>query len=279
MNGRSCSCLICDLERALLEEFSDLQNRITYLTFVSESPILSRFQSVSELIQYLHRSESGTENTPQGADLILGELIRLWEWHREMSQKLLLLALMPAVHKTSRVIAARFPTLAREDIGQHLLTSMLEILRSRGLRTRRSHFAFAIARSLRRYSFRWAIREAGFVPSEDDERSGDSQVDGKSDEALEVSIELRSFLHRCLSNRLLTESEHELLILFKLQEIPAETLAAREGLSEGAFRHRMLRLLARLRRVAQNPAVTAVRTAKPATTVTNKSQQGRTFAA
>jgi DNA-directed RNA polymerase specialized sigma24 family protein len=277
MNGKSCGCIVCDLERALLEELSDPQNAITYLAFASESTTLSRFQSASELIQYLHRSEPVNDNTMADADQILGELIRLGEAHyQDMSQRLLLLALMPAVHKTSRVIALKFPTIAREDIGQHLLTGMLELLRSRSVRTRRSHFAFAIARSLRRYSFRWAIREAGFAPSEDEERLSEFQVGRKSDEALEINIELRSFLHRCLSDRLLTESEHESLILFKLHEIPAETLAAREGLSEGAFRHRMLRLIARLRRAAQSPALP---TAKPATAATNKSQPGKTLAA
>ena len=252
MNKRSgCKCLLCELEQTLVEELSGPRGLQGFQNLASQSGILSRFPDTSDLLQQLHRNE-GADNNESFADEILGELVRLSDGDcRDLSHRLQLLALMPALHKTSRILAMRFPSLAREDIAQHLLTAMLEILQSKGLRTRQSHFAFAIARSLRRNSFRWAIREARNIPTEDAEDTCDFLVLVYSDDGLEAGIQLRAFLHRCLCDQLLTKKEYELLILFKLNEVPAETLAAREGLSEGAFRHRMLRLIERLRRVAR----------------------------
>jgi hypothetical protein len=49
----------------------------------------------------------------------------------------------------------------------------------------------------------------------------------------------------------LTPSEHELLVQFKIQGVSSEVLAARQQLSDVAFRHRMQRVIEKLRRVAR----------------------------
>ena len=80
---------------------------------------------------------------------------------------MLLLILMPAVHRTSRQIAYGFPSLARDDVAQQLITSLLQILRSKSMLKQQSHFAFTITRLMRRHAFRWAIREAKLAPTQE----------------------------------------------------------------------------------------------------------------
>jgi len=111
--------------------------------------------------------------------------------------------------------------------------------------------AFSITRSLRRNSFRWAIHEANLASSEDVQDVGEYAAVISLDGGQEATVHLRKFLRQCLRDGLLTDREHEQLISFKVHEVPAENLAAREGMSEGAFRHRMFRLVERLRRAAK----------------------------
>jgi len=280
MNARtSCGCLICNLERALLEEFCNAQHMTAYRNFTAGSAILSRFPTTSDLLQHLRQSEYAEDNGRE-SDAILGELLKLGECHSdEMSRRLLLVALMPAVHKTSRTIATRFSSLERDDIEQHLLTAILEILHSNTLRTRRSHFAFSITRSLRRNSFRWAIREANLASIEDDQDVGECAAVVSLDGGREATVHLRKFLRQCLRDGLLTDSEHEQLISFKVHEVPAERLAAREGMSKGAFRHRMFRLVERLRRAAKPQIRKDSMAASQVTKQTKASRARRNFAA
>jgi hypothetical protein len=249
MNMNGCRCLLCNLERTLVKELSSATDLATYQDLSATSKILSRFATTSDLLEYLRRSESRDQNL--GADEILAELFgSAIGQHREFTHRLLLIVLMPALHKTSRLIASRFSLLARDDIEQYIVTSTLEILQSNSLRKRRSHFAFAIAQSLRRSAFQWAIREAG-VSFEDIEDILESSLPAIAGSELGVSTQLRTLLHRCRREGLLSESEYELLVSFKLDKVPAETLAARAGQSEGAFRHRMLRLVEKLHQAVQ----------------------------
>jgi hypothetical protein len=249
-----CGCLICCLERALVEGFARAEEIEAYHDLAATSLILSQFPATSALLEHLRRSESVDGNL--GADEILAELLRSsLGQHRDFTHRLLLVALMPALHKTSRIIASRFPLLARDDIEQYIITSTLEILQSHTLRKRRSHFAFAIAQSLRRNAFQWAIRESGVLSFEDIEKVMESSLPCIPEAGLGVAVQLQTLLGRCLREGLLSESEYELLVSFKLQKVPAEKLAARQGQSEGAFRHRMLRLVEKLQQ--------AVRPAQP----------------
>jgi hypothetical protein len=245
MNWSGCACLICNLERALLAELSSPPGILAYQHLSATSPILSRFPGAADLLQHLRQSEFVDQNL--GADEILAELLRsaLWEYPH-FSHRLLLVALMPTLHKTSRIIASRFSLLAREDIEQSIVTSTLEILQSNALRKRRSHFAFAITQSLRRRTFQWAIREAGVLSFEDIEDIVESALPSIVEAELGASTQLTSLLQRSLREGLLSEIEYEQLVSFKLGEVPAEKLAARAGQSEGAFRHRMLRLVEKL---------------------------------
>ncbi len=187
---------------------------------------------------------------------ILGELFNHGRAPgQELRQRLILLILMPAVHRTSRQIAYGFPSLTRDDVGQQLLTSILQILQSKPLLKQQSHFAFTITRLMRRHSFRWAVREARLAPTQKLATPIVAEAVVEDGTGFETSIHLREFLRGCLYDGQLTEAEHELLMLFKIQGVSVEVLAAREGLSEIAFRHRMQRVLDKLRRIAQSPSL------------------------
>ncbi len=95
----------------------------------------------------------------------------------------------------------------------------------------------------------------------------------------ETTIHLREFLRGCVYHRQLTETEYDLLMLFKIEGVSAEVLAAREGLSEVAFRHRMQRVVDKLRRIAKSPSLSAKRPAASGTTTASSRQTGRGMSA
>jgi hypothetical protein len=248
-----CSCFLCDSEHSLLLELSREDALRKYRDFASGRPVLSGFPTALALLHRL-RAIAADDDHQGSSDAILGELVRPQpNQDHELQQHLLLLILMPALHKTSRQISAGFPSIAREDIAQHLLTTVLEILRSNSLGNQRSHFAFVAIRLLRRNSFRWALRETKLGGSVEPDPS-ESERRLETDMDFETKFLLNEFLSRCLSNQQINHSEYQLLISFKVEGIDAKELAAPLGLSEIAFRHRMQRILDRLRKIAREPS-------------------------
>lgn len=250
----SCCCSVCDLERALLAELDSGYNQNEYQTLASQSSVLSAFPTCNDLLLCLRESQK-VENYASASDEILGELLRLSRNpESKIGRHLVLLILMPAIHKTSSQIAAGFLSLPRDDIAQHLVTSMLDILESHTLRAQTSHFAFTITRAMRRSAFRWALRESDLTGSANTEDAMLTCLPANAGGSFEPKIFLSDFLTRCLSCGLLSPSEHELLVLFKIQGVSSEVLAARHKVSDVAFRHRMQRVLEKLRRAARAPS-------------------------
>jgi DNA-directed RNA polymerase specialized sigma24 family protein len=280
MSERSaCNCSICGVEQALIQELAVEKTAQQYHRLVRESSILSSFPTALELLRHL-RDTTNDENQGDSSDDILRELLRPKEsGGQELRQRLVLLILMPAVHRTSRQIAHGFPSLARDDIGQQLLTSILEILQSKSLLKQQSHFAFTIIRLMRRHSFRWAIRQRKLAATQ--ELAMPVVVDAVPEPGVgfETKVHLREFLRRCLSAGQLTMTEHDLLMFFKIEGVSAEVLAAREGLSEVAFRHRMQRVVDKLRRAAKSPSLPGKRRAATGTTTTLSRPAGRGISA
>jgi DNA-directed RNA polymerase specialized sigma24 family protein len=255
MTGRpTCYCPVCELECALLSELSDAASQDQYKTIASENQILSTFPTSNELLSHF-REPQETDVDMSRSDDILGELLRVNHDPRlPIGRHLILLIMMPAIHKTSSQIAFGFPSLTRDDIAQHILTSVLDIVSSDGLRTQTSHFAFSITRAMRRHAFRWAIREADLALPSNIEAETLNELPAAPSPGFESAILLAEFLGRCLSNGLLSPLEHELLVLFKIQGLSSEVLAARQHISDVAFRHRMQRVIEKLRRAARAPS-------------------------
>ncbi len=257
MSGlRNCCCPVCELEHALISELNNEVSRSEYKIFVSHSSVLSAFPTASDLLAHLRHSQSAGEPARE-LDEILGEVVRAsHDPQQEIGRHLVLLILMPAIHKTSSQIAYGFPSLTRDDIAQHILTSVLEVVCSHLLQEQTSHFAFAITRAMRRSTFRWAIREADLLALRSNmENTSLDEFSTDSSSSFEPGVLLGEFLSRCLATGLITPVEHELLLLFKVHGVSSEVLAAQQEVSEIAFRHRMQRVIEKLRRVARGPSV------------------------
>jgi DNA-directed RNA polymerase specialized sigma24 family protein len=254
MTGSTCDCLVCQLEKSLIAELGDERAGEEYRLLTASSTILSRFANSLELIGQLHTP--GTSNHGPSGDLILLELLRSSRESGVHSiwQQMLLLVFIPTIHRTTSQIAATFPSLARDDISQHALATLLEFLRSRELHTRHSHIAFTIARKVRRLAYRWAIHESRAAASDDGDQSPMVYAaDVGAPDSLHAEIFLHQFLDHCQRTGWLSSEERDLLIEFKVEGISCRELASRNGHSAVAIQHRIQRSLDRLRRLAKSP--------------------------
>jgi DNA-directed RNA polymerase specialized sigma24 family protein len=253
MTASYCDCLICRLEASFIAELSDGRSNEEFRLFAVSSPILSAFANAFELVRRLQDQDHHDQH-PSSDDVLLDILGRGSDTpFHSMWQRLLLLVFIPTVHRTTSQIIGTFPSLTRDDTAQHLFAVLLEFLHSKELRSRHSHLGFTIARKVRRSAFRWANREAH--RSLWDETNGTSATvfaTDASDDNSHASILLGQFLDNCQRRGWLSTEERELLIEFKLEGISCPELARRNGHSVVAIRHRIQRLLDRLRRIAQS---------------------------
>jgi DNA-directed RNA polymerase specialized sigma24 family protein len=184
------------------------------------------------------------------SDELLRDLSTLPLTDSPFVQHLLVLAFLPLLHRTVRLVTKQQLGLAPEDIAQQALSFFLEFLRSAEMRDRRSHFAFAISREVKRYVLTWARRESlKAAPLADLDAFQAAPEDQSSIERL---TELRHFLHRCVTKGVLTDAELRMLVESKLNGGNAHELGEFNGTSSNALRQKLKRLLARLRRIARN---------------------------
>jgi hypothetical protein len=227
-----------------------------YCALAHSRPALATFAAPSDLIAFLHSRKS--DNGIPVSDGILAELLRAAadNGHAGALRDLLLLAFIPMLHASSRQVAVRYPSLSPDDISQHVVLSLLEILGSPEFYERSSHIAFAIARVLKRNTFEWAARETRRAMNpEAEETVPDSRLSRYAEEPFERVALLRHFLGRCHAQGLLTVEELELLVQFKLESVQDRNAAGSVTVYSNASRQRMKRLLHKLRRIAREPAV------------------------
>ena len=245
--GSRCDCVVCRMEKSLAAELGRDCARKAFQLQASSGDILARFSSPLDLVSALHASTD--PNGPRSADRLLAALLRENEGAPAGSVwlSLLLLVFVPTIHRTASQIRVAFPSLARDDVGQHVLSVFLDFLHSADLATRRSHLAFAVARSVRRGSFRWAIHEARLAtPEEIVEGSEEILVT----EPIDAAAVLERFLDNCQILGYLSAEERKLLVEYKLEHVSSREIAGRNGHSSCAARHRIHRILRRLRSVA-----------------------------
>lgn len=252
MTGSNCECLICRLEASLAAELGDER--------ASEGPGVSAhswgffagFAAPLDLVRELHAQNDGHDSS--SADRVLSELLNrnLHAPAPSLWQKLLLLVFIPTIHRTTGQITAAFPSLARDDTAQHVLCVFLQFLRSPELQTRQTHIAFTISRKLRRQAFRWAIRECRNAPPEPfGPPPGVYTEEPAGDEPRYAEILLGQFLDDCQRMAWLTGEERALLLRSKIEGATYREIAGRNGLGAEGVRHRLRRLLNRLRSVAR----------------------------
>jgi hypothetical protein len=244
----SCRCLLCVMERHLGAKFAGPLGRETYRQFATFSAVLSTFPVASDLISFLH-SQQGTVNGNPSKDKILAELLcgTAGNGRSTTAQELLLWAFVPMLHRISRQVILRSPGLLPDDVAQHVVTELLESFGSPEFMGRNSHLAFAIARLLRRNAFAWAERETrSAMPGLGMIEALERVIDSDGRQPVEHVAVLRHFLDRCRRHGVLSGEDLELLVQFKLDELPSAEYS-------NASRQRMKRLLAKLRRAARRP--------------------------
>jgi DNA-directed RNA polymerase specialized sigma24 family protein len=239
-----CHCTLCDIEAQLLSELTRVDSCFAN-GLLSAYPALLEHSTISSLLSYLRTSPADAASDNQ-----FREIFALRETNPAFAGSLLILVFLPMLHRAVRLINRQQESLAEEDIAQQVLFFFLEFLASPEITTRRSHFAYAIAREVKRHIFEWAKRESTKAALLDHADIEASVFIGLEDSFEQYAL-LRHFLHRCLTKGLLADSELDLLIQFKLDGNTGEELAALNGSSSNAVRQRFKRLLAKLRRLAR----------------------------
>jgi hypothetical protein len=250
--GSACRCLICDLERTLSVEIAGSPFEVCYESFARSRSLLAAFPTAPDLLAFLHTRTAN--NGIPASDPIVRELLEsAANDGPAFLRDLLLLAFIPMLHSTSRHVARQYPTLLPEDISQHVILSLLQIVDSPKFYRRSSHIAFAISRVLKRNSFAWARRESRLACAEGEEGAAEFSSSREDCEAFERTVLLRHFLHRCHERRLLSGDDLNLLVQFKLDAARDQGEGGPAALYSNATRQRMKRLLAKLRRIARPP--------------------------
>ena len=253
--GTNCNCLICRLETRLTAELGGDGSREKYSQLVASSLVLSGFPTPLELIQHLHRPE--IDHLYSSSDHILLELVRpgLNPVLQQFRHSMLLLVFIPTIHRTTSQLSASFPSLARDDIAQHLIMVLLESLGTKELQSRQSHFAFTIARRIRRAAFRWAIHESRVAAIEQPAAPPTMRYSlDVSEDPSHSPVLLRQFLDDCERKGWLTSIERQILTDSKIEGLSCRELSRRNGNSPVAIQHRIHRLIDRLRHLAQAPS-------------------------
>jgi hypothetical protein len=238
-----CGCALCKMEPRL---FASLAVADEPLSAFSESSLPLAYPSVPDIVRLLRASPAHAES-----DALLSELFKLRAARPLFIDSVLVLVFVPMLHRTLRRVAIWQPLLAEEDIVQQVLSALLQFLQSDELRVRRSHFAFAISRAVKRQVFTWAAREGTKEAMLD--RGSNVFPPLAVEESFERYAQLRHFLHGCVTRGVLTETELNLLIQFKLEGASnGEGLHASDGnSSSNATRQKLKRLLAKLRLLAR----------------------------
>src|SRR4029077_6845781 len=117
-------------------------------------PALARHSSPADLVSHLRHLPVDARS-----DELLRELFSLRPHNALVVEPLLVLSFLPLLHRTVRLVTMQQFALSVEDSAQEALSFLLEFLHSDEMSNRRSHFAFAISREVKRYVFTWARRE------------------------------------------------------------------------------------------------------------------------
>lgn len=241
---RTCRCLLCHLELQFLQQVTEYPGMMQRRLLASQSPLAS-FATPGLLLAHLRETEAGPHS-----DAIFQELLGIDDCDSAFVQSLFVLAFLPMIHRVIRQITRYQPHLSTEDITQQALYSLLQTLQSRDIHLRRSHIAFCISRAVKRQTYRWAVRQS--LRTEKENEAADILAAFVVEEPFEKHAMLRHFLHRCVTQGWIDDTDVDLLVQFKLDGCSGEDLASSAGISSNALRQRMKRLLAKLRRLAQS---------------------------
>jgi DNA-directed RNA polymerase specialized sigma24 family protein len=252
-----CCCHICKVEECLFASLSESPGSDRFINLVPCSPSLANFASAIALIEHLHAQRDGASQSPS-ANEILTALLGCGRNSEsaETSQSVLVLAFMPAIHRTFHEVCVWYKDLLQEDIAQQTLTCFLELAASAPVGLVDCQLSFLLARSLRRNTFRWARREQ--LTHLDQDRLAEVEANqaepgvGPHQESITL---LTDFLDYSIRVGILSPFERDLLIRVKVDGFEAKEVVDRYTvLSPKAVYVRVQRIMKRLQEAATTPS-------------------------
>jgi DNA-directed RNA polymerase specialized sigma24 family protein len=241
---------MCRTERQLIASLEDSESKNAFQKLRDLSPPIRKFSSISEFISNLHTTDGNSERH-RSNDRLLSALVRALAGNQSDSvlQAILILAFIPALHRTSRDVFFLFPSLNEQDVCQQVLATFLRVSLSRSVQRRTGFVPIAIARTVRKIVFRWAFREVHVAEIQKEPGSGSPNF--ARPEPFDSYLLLRDFFEQCERTGVLAPSEQQMLTKLKLEGLSAKQLAQLQGTtSEEAIHHRSYRIMARLRKAA-----------------------------
>jgi len=248
----NCTCTICGVEKYIRAELVLPGSQARYCHLITDNSLLADFPTVLDLVAKFH----ACKDVRDGHSLSDRILVRLLaspvtphDW--DYLEWILILLFTPTAHAVVRHVSCHYQFLAREDLSQLALTTLIQSLRSKTWQSQRSHFGYAVARSLRRRLFQWARDEfqstSQFAAKKIGEQFPGTQT---AEESFERNAILRHFLNLCQQKAYLTPDEMNLLIDLKLDETVEAGISGPNGRTSNPFRQKVKRLMTKLRRVA-----------------------------
>lgn len=248
-----CNCSICKVERHLAAALAEPPGATQFAMFAASREPLSSFESVSGLVRHLRAQRDG-EGRPPFANEIFAALILASksQFEAELSQSVLTLAFIPAIHRTYSEIKAWFRELSPDEISQQTFVCFLELTASVPAGMVNGQLSFLIARSLRRNVFRWAQREMFLFRKQSKalEDLRPSLEPSFHDNFEDVAL-LNDLLDYAYRNGFISEFERCLLLKMKVDGFQAKEVAGMNAvLSAKAVQNRIERIMLRLQNAA-----------------------------
>ena len=249
---KNCQCVVCKVERSLLNSLSTQTARTHFQALARNYPILNHFDSPADVIAQLHEHERVEHVNHKAWNGILHALVDSIAdgTAEEIGQQLLLLAYMPAIHTAYIEVCQQFPSLAAEDVAQQAALVLMEAARSPAMQNQNGYLPIALARDFHKRLIRWAVGEIRqSVPSEE---VAAVHPEPESDENFEGAVLLEDFLSQWQRAGVLSEEECDLLRKFKWEGFEAnELVGMNTGDTTNAVQMRLKRIIKRLRHCDQ----------------------------
>jgi len=247
----NCACVVCQVERSLLDSLSTQIARTHFQALTANHPILNHFDSPADVIARLHEHERIDADNHGTWNGILHALVDGLEetTTQEIGQQLLLVAYTPAIHKVCREVCRLFPGLPPEDIAQQASVFFLENAKAPSMAEQNGHLPVALVKYFRRRLFRWAIQETqqsqrlqGLSPHDPEPMAYDN---------FENNVVVEQLLAKAQRLGVLSQTETDLVCKFHCEGCQPEELREEDGgRSAIAVYRRIQRAVYRLRRIA-----------------------------
>src|SRR2546422_4488294 len=110
--AKGCLCPMCRTERQLIASLEHSDNKNAFQQLCELCPPIRKFSSISEFITHLHTTDGNLERH-RSNDQLLSALVRALAGNQSDSvlQAVLILAFIPALHRTSRDAVRAVPWL------------------------------------------------------------------------------------------------------------------------------------------------------------------------